>query len=50
MFPCKESRFGGRRREIEARGDDGAGAQAPFGSGRIEEEERIDERVPSPSR
>ena len=28
-FPRKESRFGGRRREIEVRGDDGAGARAP---------------------
>jgi len=46
MFPCKESRFGGRRREIEARGDDGAGARAPLGSGRKKEEERIDEWVP----
>ena len=50
MFPRKESRFGGRRREIEARGDDGAGARAPLGSAREEEEERIDEWVPSPSR
>ena len=28
-FPRKESRFGGRRREIEVRGDDGVGARAP---------------------
>ena len=28
-FPRKESRFGGRRRDIEVRGDDGAGARAP---------------------
>ena len=33
-----------------SKGDDGAGAQAPLGSGRIEEEERIDEWVPRPSR
>ena len=49
-FPRKESRFGGRRREIEVRGDDGAGARAPLGSGRKKEEERIDEWVPRPSR
>ena len=46
----EESKFGGRRREIDGRGDDGVSARAPLGSGRSEEEERNDEWVPHPSR
>ena len=40
----EESKFGGRRREIDGRGDDGA--RAPLRPGRSEEEEKNDRWVP----
>ena len=35
-FPREESRFGGRRREIDGRGAGGASARAPLSSGRYD--------------